>query len=384
MTEQRACGNQAAGDRPLVAVAMSGGVDSSVTAALLAQAGHPVLGLTLRLFDGREGSPCRSLQAIEDARAVCDRLGLPHQVVDGRERFARAVVDGFVGSYLTGRTPNPCVDCNRAIKFGLLLERARELGARFLATGHYVELLPPLDPDRDPTPRLAAGRDPAKDQSYFLWRIRREALPYLCFPLGGYRKPEVRALAERFELPVRHRPESQEACFLEDRRLEEFIRERAQSGAEPHPTLRPGPILDREGRVIGAHRGSACYTVGQRQGLGLALGRPVYVIAVRGADNAVVVGEDQDLLADRLEVSGVNYLTTPPEGGFRAQVKVRYRSAPVGATIHPSATGEGALLELDQPRRAVTPGQSAVFYDGPVLLGGGVIGRAWRDSGRSA
>jgi len=366
-------------ERGIVAVAMSGGVDSSTAACLLAEQGYRVIGITLKLFcyssrTGPERSCC-NLQAIADARSVCDRIGAPHYVLGAETQFRKEVIDRFVDTYLEGRTPNPCADCNTYIKFHFLLEKARKLGADHLATGHYVRLVNADAAGRDTVaePRLARGRDPEKDQSYFLWGIPRRALPFLLFPLGEYRKSEVRELAHRFGLAVAEKVESQEICFVESGSIEEYIRSHQQErGETDHPGLKPGEVVDTRGRKLGEHRGAAFYTIGQRKGLGVSLGKPAYVTSVDTAAGRIVLGEGEDLLSSKLEASPVNFLTDPPAAPFRAEVQIRYRSRPVAATVIPDGPN-GVKVKMDLPQRSVAPGQSVVFYDGGVVIGGGII-----------
>lgn len=368
-------------EKKTVAVAMSGGVDSSVAAALLKAQGYEVVGLTMRLFCYGEKNltekSCCSLKAIADAREVCERIGAAHYVVDCEGVFDKAVIRRFVESYLNGLTPNPCVDCNSYIKFGYLLEKARKLGARFLATGHYVRLLRQENSLPQEMPLLARGLDPDKDQSYFLWGIPRHSLSSLLFPLGELRKAEVRKIARKYGLAVSHKTESQEVCFVESSSVEEFIRnyrDLEESSELAHPNTQPGPLVDRQGRKLGIHRGSAFYTIGQRKGLGVALGRPTYVTSIDPSTNTVMVGENADLMTDRLEASGANYLIGPPKRPFEARVKVRYRHTAVPAIVTPEPENRVAV-RMERPQRAVTPGQSVVFYDGEIVLGGAVIER---------
>jgi tRNA-uridine 2-sulfurtransferase len=357
-----------------VAVAMSGGVDSSVAAAMLAGRGFNVIGLTMRLFCYSEtqqsAKSCCNIQAIADARGVCEQLGVPHYVIDCGQEFERDVISRFVASYLAGQTPNPCVDCNSFIKFDFLLRKAVALGADYLATGHYVRLA-----ERGGRPCLLRGVDSGKDQSYFLWGIGRAALEKLLFPLGDYSKPEVRGLAEKYEIAAREKAESQEICFVENDSVEQFIRaytESLESGGQSPVSTKPGPVLDSEGREVGRHRGSAFYTIGQRKGLGVALGRPVYVTRIDTEHNVIVVGDVQELNSGWLIAGDVNILADIPEDRFRSSVQIRYRQRPVMAEVE--RTGKNTVrVELEQPQRSVARGQSVVFYDGDLVLGGAVI-----------
>ncbi len=341
-----------------VLVAMSGGVDSSLAAALLLDEGHEVEGITLRLADQPPG-PDRP-----DPAAAAAALGIPFSEWDLRGEFERLVVAPFVGEYLSGRTPNPCARCNAAVKFGLLLERTAAAGADFLATGHYARLV------AGPGGRgrlLVRGADRAKDQSYFLALVGRPALERVLFPLGGLRKGEVRALARARGLAAASRPESQEICFVPGDDCAAFVAGRARGGA-----LAPGPIVDRAGRRLGEHRGLARYTVGQRRGLGLAAGRPLYVLALDAAANTLVVGPDELLWGRELAIEGVNWLADAPGAPLRAAVRIRSRHEPAAATLAPAGDGRWRA-RFDEPQRAITPGQAAVFYDGDVVLGGGTI-----------
>ncbi len=357
-----------------VAVAMSGGVDSSVTAALLAERGFDVIGLTMRLFcyseQRQSAKSCCNIQAIADARGVCEQLGVPHYVIDCESEFGRNVISRFVASYLAGQTPNPCVDCNSFIKFDFLLRKAVSLGADYLATGHYVRL-----GERAGLPCLQRGVDNAKDQSYFLWGIARGALDMLQFPLGTFSKPQVRELAGKYGLAAREKAESQEVCFVENDSVESFIRAYTGapegSGQGPENT-RPGPVLDSRGREVGRHGGSAFYTIGQRKGLGVALGRPVYVTRIDTQRNVIVVGDGQELNSDWLTAGELNMLADVPDDRFSSSVQIRYRGRPVMAEVE--RTGESTVrVEMEQPQRSVARGQSVVFYDGELVLGGAVI-----------
>lgn len=342
------------GQTPPLAVAMSGGVDSSVAAALLVERGFRVIGMTLKLF-----SSSGAEEAVEKARQSARTLGIDHRVVDGRREFERLVIQPFIEEYRRGRTPNPCVECNRRVKFGLLMAQSRKLGCRRMATGHYVRL-----GRRRGRLALLRARDLAKDQSYFLWSLSQQQLGAAWFPLGGYSKNQVREMAASWGLPAAGQAESQEACFIPGGRTADFLRERLE--------CKPGPIRDLDGRVLGHHRGFCLYTIGQRQGLGIALGSPRYVVAIGPKDNTLTVGRNQDLLKGRVMADGVNWMAAVPRRTVRAVVKIRHQHQGAEALVRP--TGRSSVeVVFKEPQRAVTPGQSAVFYRGDLVLGGAVI-----------
>lgn len=359
--------------RRRILVAMSGGVDSSVAAALLAREGHDVIGATMKTFCYRETpgptKTCCGLDGITDARRVASHLGIPHYVFDVEEEFTRDVIDDFVAEYGRGRTPNPCVRCNSNTKFRDLLDRAVALGCNGIATGHYVRL------ERRGAPTLLRGTDREKDQSYFLWGLPAEALPRLHFPLGTLGKDEVREQARELALATADKPESQEICFVPVGHYRSFLETRLPPG---HAALTPGPLITTRGDVVGQHRGYAGYTVGQRKGLGGGFSEPRYVLEIRPATREIVVGEREELYSSRMGVGALNWLIpNPPGEGSSVRVQIRHRAPDVPAVL--LSVGEGSLeLEFETPQRNVSPGQSAAFYDGSVLLGGGRISGSTR------
>jgi tRNA-uridine 2-sulfurtransferase len=345
-----------------VAVAMSGGVDSSVAAALLVQRGFTVIGLTMRLFcyaDGNRAKSCCSLDSIAAARQACDKLGIPHYMVDCEKQFARDVIDYFVKEYQHGRTPNPCVACNQKVKFGLLLDKARALGCQCIATGHYARVRKHAG-----RPVLARGIDRQKDQSYFLWPLTRKTLLHVLFPLGELTKPQVREEASKRGFISAVRPESQEICFVQNGTYADFLRKRIK--------LVPGNIVDIKDNILGQHRGIINYTIGQREGLGISLGKPQYVLEIDAQRNRIVVGDDHLLRAKECTVSDVNWILPRPQRAVKALVKIRHQHKGAKATIKP-VEEKKAQIVFDEPQRAVTPGQSAVFYKVDLVLGGGII-----------
>jgi tRNA-specific 2-thiouridylase len=377
-----------------IAIAMSGGVDSSVAAALLAENNPPtdsnsppaVVGMTMQLWNQRrlpallganEGSPgrasgrCCSLDDVYDARRVASFLELPYYVVNLEDRFEQGVVRPFVESYLAGETPIPCSLCNTEIKFAEFIDTARKVGAETIATGHYARV------ERDPDSgryRLFAGRDPSKDQSYFLFGLTQPQLARTTFPLGKFTKDEVRNIARDRNLPVAEKPDSQEICFVPTGNYRRFIDAYLnEQGKKIEDTA--GEMVTTDGRVVGRHTGLGSYTVGQRKGLGVATGTPLYVIGLDRSHNRVVVGADDEILKRRLLVREINWIRPAREGdSFEVRVKIRNKHFPAAARVEARADGE-AFVEFAKPQRAITPGQAAVFYDGDEIAGGGWISK---------
>jgi tRNA-specific 2-thiouridylase len=354
--------------RGRVIVGMSGGVDSSVAAALLVEQGYEVIGITMRLWTVPDAAAlpgrqrCCSVEDVDDAVAVAQALGIPHYVLNFERRFQADVVDYFVAEYARGRTPNPCLACNEHIKYRALLDHALAFDADFLATGHYARVV--HGPDRH---RLLRAVDEAKDQSYVLYTLGQAELARLLFPIGDYTKDAVRRIAAQRRLPVADKPDSEEICFVPGNDYRAFLAERLPA--------RPGAMVDvTSGAVVGTHAGIAAYTVGQRKGLG-AFGAPRYVVGLDPAANLVLIGPDEALYARTARVERLRFTAgTRPAGPLRVAARIRYRSRPAPATL--ALDGDGAELRFDTPQRAVTPGQAAVFYDGEEVLGGGTIAPA--------
>ncbi len=352
-----------------VAVAMSGGVDSGVAAALLVEQGFEVVGVHLRLWE--EG--VKGIKGLneEAARKTAEKLGIPFYVKDYAEDFKKIVVDYFLGEYAAGRTPNPCVVCNQFIKFGKLLDYARTLGCDFLATGHYARISNPTGLDDDgPTRRvfhLLKGIDGSKDQSYFLWTLTQDKLAQILFPVGGLTKPEVRKIARVKNLPVSDRPESFEICFIRDNDYRDFLKRHISEA------IRPGEVVNTKGEIIGEHFGLPLYTIGQRKGFTVKSSVPLYVVGMDVRRNQLIVGRGAESEKQKFAVSGVNWISgQTPEDEVRCQVRVRYQGELLNSklkTQNSKLTG----VELERPTRGITPGQSAVFYRGEEVLGGGII-----------
>ncbi|MER2600583.1 MAG: tRNA 2-thiouridine(34) synthase MnmA [Caldilineales bacterium] len=365
-------------DRSRVVIAMSGGVDSSLAAALLREQGHEVIGVMMRLWAETgpgtgSSNKCCSLEAVNDARRVADQLDIPFYLINVEQPFKQRVVDFTVASYLAGETPNPCVQCNRHIRFDYLYNYAMSLGADYLATGHYARIAVnsgKLAASEETTPNysLLTGLDPAKDQSYVLHVLTPEKLAHVLFPVGEYTKPQVREMAAARGLPSASRHDSQDLCFLADGDYRRFLRDWSPEGA-----IAPGPIVDSSGRTLGQHDGLPFYTVGQRKGIGVAAAEPLFVLRLEPAENTVVIGPAAELGRVTLTAHSINWITgAPPAAEIAGQVKIRYRARPADAQITPLPAGRAAV-RFAQPLRDITRGQAAVFYQGEVCLGGGLI-----------
>jgi len=346
-----------------VVVAMSGGVDSSVAAAILRERGFEVIGITMcfNLKDPVVRKPrCCGTKGIEDARRVAHKLGINHYVVNMKDALNRYIISDFMREYTFGRTPNPCVRCNQFIKFGLLFKKADALGAEFLATGHYARGVTSAG-----RYYLRKARDLHKDQSYFLYRLKAGQLKRVFFPLGNMLKKEVRKLAESFGLAVADKPESQEICFLPGDNYREFIRANC--------SVKPGLIVNKEGAVLGRHKGVALYTIGQREGLGIAAGQPLYITDIDARSDKITVGAKNEAYTKAFAVKDISFINRPPKKKIEAKVRIRYnhREAPAGIDIRQGK----AIVYFKEPQFAVTPGQSAVFYQKDIVLGGGIIER---------
>ena len=348
-------------------IAMSGGVDSSVAAYLTMQAGYECIGCTMRLYDNEDAGlaaekTCCSLDDTEDARAVANRLGIPFYVFNFTDLFREKVIGNFVSCYLCGKTPNPCIECNRYLKFEKLLERAEALGCDKVVTGHYAQIV-----ETDAGYQLRRGADHSKDQSYVLYMLTQAQLSHIMLPLGGMTKTEVRAIAEAQGFVTAHKRDSQDICFVPDGDYARIVEQ--QSGITPEG----GDFVDLQGNVLGRHRGLIHYTVGQRRGLGIAVGKPAYVCGLDVPNNRVIIGENKDLFEDTCTLEQVSWTAgDPPQTPVRCLAKIRYRHPAQPATL--TFTGaDTAILQFDEPQRAITAGQAAVCYDGDTVLGGGTI-----------
>ncbi len=355
-----------------VAVAMSGGVDSSLAAYLLTEAGFEVVGMTMLLMDDEYYSAhsdergCCGLSQVQDARAVAAMIGIPHYTVNLREEFERKIINDFLKAYISGHTPNPCVLCNRIIKWRALQKKARSIGFDLFATGHYTRIARHSDGSYS----LLTGVDSAKDQSYFLWALDPKCLSSTLFPLGMMTKEETRRKARKLQLKTAHRAESQEICFIPDNDYRKFLRHRFKD--EIPFSMTEGNIVDKSGKIVGKHNGTACYTIGQRKGLGISAGYPVYVTALDAENNNIEIGRKEDLLSKSMMVRYENWIRGfPPGEVLRCTTRIRYRHP--GVTSEVTVSTDGVKVVFDIPQSAVTPGQSAVFYDGEVLIGGGII-----------
>jgi tRNA-uridine 2-sulfurtransferase len=353
-------------DLPLVAVAMSGGVDSSVAAALLVEQGYPVVGMMLRLWSepGMEGeNRCCTPDSVSEARRISARLGFPFYALDARDLFHQRVVQSFLDGYSSGKTPNPCIVCNLYVKWGFLLEKARSLGAQYLATGHYARLAR----GEDGKVILKRGLDGQKDQSYFLSMLDQDQLSHTLFPLGEYQKNQVREIAQRFELEVASKADSQDLCFLGNQDYRQFLARHAPQ------VNRPGPIVNSRGEAVGIHQGLAFYTIGQRKGLETGSPDPVYVLSKDYQNNRLVVGKEAELGQRELYAENMNWIAgDPPEGPLHLQAKIRYRAKLAQVTVTPLENGRAQAI-FDDCQRDITPGQYVVFYNNDIVLGGGMI-----------
>jgi len=357
-----------------ICVAMSGGVDSSVAALILKEMGYNLIGITIKTYNYEEigiqnEHSCCSLEGINDARMVATKLGFPHYVVDLTKEFKNEVINYFIRDYLEGRTPNPCVMCNRKIKWEALIKKATSLGADFIATGHYARLN--FD-EKKGRYILMRGVDKSKDQSYALWGLTQESLSRTIFPLGELTKQEVREIAKKYNLKIANKPESFEICFVPDNDYVGFLLKNVNGLAEK---VSGGDIV-MDGKVVGKHKGYPFYTIGQRKGLGLALGYPVYVIGIHPETNTIEVGTEDKLYHNALVAGNVNLISVEKiEDGMRVVAKVRYLDEGSPATIENYRDGK-IIVKFDKPKRAITPGQSVVFYDGDIVVGGGIIEEA--------
>lgn len=356
---------------PKVVVGMSGGVDSSVAAWLLKEEGYDVVGVTMQIWQDeeetvqQENGGCCGLSAVEDARRVAETIGIPHYVMNFKQEFKEHVMDYFLHEYERGRTPNPCIACNRYVKWESLLQRSLSIGADYIATGHYARIA------KLPSGRYAIRNSVTamKDQTYALYNLTQEQLAHTLMPVGAYEKPQIRKIAEDLLLPVAHKPDSQDICFVPDNDYGAFLEENGAAGTSP------GNFVDTSGQVLGQHRGIVHYTIGQRKGLNLSMGHPVFVCAIRPETNEVVIGENEDIFKHEVRANQLNFMSLPPlEIGEKKRLwgKIRYNHK--GAACEVERVGEDELLcVFDEEQRAITPGQALVLYDGDYVAGGGSI-----------
>ena len=350
-----------------VVVGMSGGVDSSVAAYLLKEQGYDVIGITLRMSPDNDETienegGCCSLSGVEDARRVCDRIGIPFYVLNFKDVFKEKVIDYFIDEYMVGKTPNPCIACNKHIKFDALLRKARGIGAEYVATGHYAKIV-----EEDGRYLLIKSDDDKKDQTYALYNFTQDQLEHTLMPCGEYTKDKIREIAKEIGLAVHNKKDSEEICFIPDNDHGRFILE-----AKPGK-IKPGNFVDKEGNVLGRHKGIVYYTIGQRKGLGLSLGRPVFVTDIRPKTNEVVIGPEEDIFKTDLLAKDINFIPFDNlEGELKVTAKVRYSARPAEAVLYPEKNGKVRVSFKDK-QRAITKGQSVVFYDGNIVVGGGII-----------
>ena len=350
-----------------VVIGMSGGVDSSVAAYLLKEQGYEVIGITMRMapddpdHEENEGGCC-GLSAVEDARRVCDRLDIPFYVMNFKKSFKEKVIDNFVDEYIAGRTPNPCVNCNKYLKFDELLRKARGIGAEYVATGHYAKI-----EEVNGRYQLIKSDDDKKDQTYMLYNFTQDQLAHTLMPCGKYTKDKIREIAKEIGLAVHNKKDSEEICFIPDNNHGRFISEYRPND------VKPGNFVDKSGKILGKHKGIVYYTIGQRKGLGLSLGRPVFVTEIRPERNEVVIGSEDEIFKNALIAKDVNFISIEKlEGELSVTAKIRYSAKPTPAKLYPLKDGRVKVV-FEEKVRAITKGQSVVFYDGNIVVGGGII-----------